>query len=131
MVLLLETDGFTLLHDPLPNWLYAMWMGRRSAEVMRQNYDFILQQVRRLRCSKLLNDSTEDKDGWSGLTAWLAQNCFPELAECGIQAVAWVLPKNAQAFRDIHQILASAKAPLIDVFHEAEAAQNWLQKWPK
>jgi len=131
MVLLVQLDGFTLLHDPLLNGLYAMWTGQQSAQVMRKNYDSILRQVRRLRCSKLLNDSAEGGGGWSELTVWLAQDCFPELAKYGIQAVAWVLPKNAQAFRNSHQVLALAKAPLIDVFHEAEAAHDWLRKWPK
>lgn len=131
MVSLLQTDGFSLLHDRSLNWLCATWTGRQSAEVMRQDYELILQHARRLRCSKLLNDSVADEDGWSELTAWLAQNCFPELAKCGVQAVAWVLPRNAQAFRDIQQVLASAKAPLIDVFQELDAAHDWLRRWPK
>lgn len=132
MVLLLQTeDGFTLLHDPLHNLLYASWVGQKDAEVMRQNYTQILQQARRLKCLKLLNDSTEDQDGWSELTSWLANRCFPELAQSGIQAVAWVLPTDAQAYRHTQQVLALVKVPLVDVFHDVEAAHEWLQKWPR
>ncbi|RZK33629.1 MAG: hypothetical protein EOO61_14985 [Hymenobacter sp.] len=132
MVLLLQTeDGFSLFHDPLHNWLHARWVGRKNAEVMRQNYTEILQQVHQLKCLKLLNDSSEDQDGWSELTTWLANNCFPELSQSGIQAVAWVLPKDVQAYRHTQQVLALTKVPLVDVFQDVDAAHEWLQKWPR
>jgi len=131
MLLLFQEEGFLLLHDPLPNWLYASWMGQHTPEAMRHNYGVILQQARQLACTKLLNDSIEDYDGWSDLSAWLAQNCFPELAKSGIQAVAWVLPVNEKAFRDVQRVITSVKEPLIDIFRDIESAHNWLLKWPR
>lgn len=98
---------------------------------MRQNYTEILQQVHQLKCLKLLNDSSEDQDGWSELTTWLANSCFPELSQSGIQAVAWVLPKDVQAYRHTQQVLALTKVPLVDVFQDVDAAHEWLQKWPR
>ncbi|RZK25203.1 MAG: hypothetical protein EOO63_16350 [Hymenobacter sp.] len=131
MLLLAQKTGFLLLHDSSHNWLYASWTGPNTAEGMCQHHDLLLQQVCRLKYTKLLNDSAQDCDGWRELSRWVATNCFLVLAESGIQAVAWVLPSDPPASRDQQRVLASVKAPLLDVFQEVEAAYNWLLKWPQ
>ncbi|MEJ7658943.1 MAG: hypothetical protein WKG07_04625 [Hymenobacter sp.] len=42
----------------------------------------------------VLNDSSQDLDGWGEMTRWLGQDFFGKLTTNGVSAVAWVLPRN-------------------------------------
>lgn len=128
MLLLKSTPSFSLAYEQKNACLYATWLGHHRGELTRANYIFLLQQVRATQRTKLLNDSTADENGWREVIGWLANHLFKELATEGIQAIAWVLPLNREAFYDTFQVIHRLEQPLVDTFTDAEAAYHWLHR---
>ncbi|TVT40637.1 hypothetical protein FNT36_14305 [Hymenobacter setariae] len=126
MLLLEDSPPFLLTHNPADACLYASWRGPHTGEVTRQHYAQILQHARATQSTKLLNDALLDENGWNEIIGWLAEEYFLQLAKVGIQAIAWVLPSNPQAFCDTYQVLKRLQQPLVDTFTDAEAAYRWL-----
>lgn len=127
MLLLEKSPHFSLSYDQKARCLYACWQGHHTGELTRANYEAVLRQVRATQSTQLLNDGTLDENGWSELTEWLADFLFKELAQAGIQAIAWVLPYNPDAFYDTFQVLHRLEQPLVDTFADVEAAYYWLR----
>ncbi|RZL15659.1 MAG: hypothetical protein EOO62_03405 [Hymenobacter sp.] len=130
MQLLEDFPHFSLWHDPSCDCLYASWWGEHTGIVTRVQYDLIRWHLRVTSSTKLLNDSLLDQNGWSQVTCWLANDGLRLLARDGLQIIAWVLPQHAGAFFDTARVLAQAKEPLIDTFTDAQAAYDWLHRWP-
>lgn len=130
MQLLEDFPHFTLWHDPACACLYATWWGKHPSAVTRAQYDLIRGHMRVTGSTKLLNDSLLDQDGWSQAACWLADEGLQRLALDGLQIIAWVLPQHAGAFFDTARVLAQAKQPIIDAFTDAQAAYDWLHRWP-
>jgi len=63
MDVLAESAEFTLAHDPATNWLYARWRGVQSADAIT-SFALILAQVCRTGSPKILNDGSQDENGW-------------------------------------------------------------------
>ncbi len=131
MTILVESPHFELVHDSACACLYATWQGSHDAPVTQANYELIRWYTRFTRSTKLLNDGLHDRNGWQQLTDWLTRDCFPHLAQEGIIAVAWVLPRETEALRDTQKVLALLEQPLVGTFNDSEAAYNWLHQWPK
>lgn len=119
-----------LWHDPTGGCLYATWQGKHPSWSTQVQYLLIQQHLRATGSTKLLNDSLLDEDGWSEAAGWVAEHGFRYLAEAGLQAVAWVLPRQPAAFYDTARVLAQLHQPLVDTFTEAQAAYDWLHRWP-
>lgn len=126
LTILVESPHFDLVHDASCSCLYATWYSYDEASARQATYELILQQVRATQSTKLLNDGLLDEHGWGQLLHWLAKDHFRQLAQVGLQVVAWVLPRNSQAFYDTFQVLKRLQRPLVDTFSEAEAAYHWL-----
>ncbi|RZK29829.1 MAG: hypothetical protein EOO61_20120, partial [Hymenobacter sp.] len=103
MILLYQTSTFSLTHDETNNWLYSQWTGVIPIEVARVECEVILTYTRLLKCTKLLNDSRADEDGWRGLSTWVAECFIEQLAQEGIAAIAWVLPVHSYALCTTHK----------------------------
>ena len=122
------TTGFRLQYDPLHQCLLAQWVGRQSAASIQAHCALMLTAVQRTRCPRVLNDSSQDLDGWSNLVGWLATDYSRQLAAHGVRAVAWVLPRHLPAQIDTRQVARAVKQPVTDVFADVEAASQWLQQ---
>jgi hypothetical protein len=130
MTLLEDAPDFTLWHDASCACLYATWRGYHPARLTQAHYTLIRQQRQRTQSTKLLNDSLLDEDGWAALTRWLADEYFQALAAEGLQALAWVLPRQPAALYDTAWVVARLQQPLADTFTDAQAAYDWLHRWP-
>lgn len=131
MTILVELPHFSLVHDSGCACLYATWQGHHNGPLTQANYELILAAVRHTRSTKLLNDGLLDQNGWHEATAWLAHDCFAQLAHEGLTVVAWVLPRDLDALGDTYRVLALLEQPLVGLFADSEAAYNWLHQWPR
>lgn len=131
MTLLEDFPDFTLWHDATCACLYATWLGMHESRRTMAQYTLIQEHVRTTNSRKLLNDGLHDEDGWAGVADWIAVHGFQRLAEAGLQAVAWVLPRQPAAFYDTARVLAHLRQPLVDTFTDAQAAYDWLHRWPQ
>lgn len=128
METLFETPQCVISYDQDNGWLHLLWRGYHG-EIESKAYGLkILEKVRLTGVTKILNDSTLDQDGWGELTRWIALDFMQQLADAGVVAAAWVLPKNLKALADVHAVLTQVNCPLIDTFVDVEAAYNWLKK---
>ncbi|OWP65090.1 hypothetical protein CDA63_01675 [Hymenobacter amundsenii] len=130
MKTLLTTPGLTMAHDAENGWLHLIWRGMHSEEESQACFLRILDQVCLTQVSRILNDATQDEDGWTELTRWMNRDFLHNLADVGIVAMAWVLPDNLQARTDVHRMLAPLDCPMVDTFSDPEAAYRWLQQAP-
>lgn len=130
MTLLEDFPDFNLWHDASCFCLYATWRGKHSSAQTREQYNLIREHLLSTRSTKLLNDGLQDEDGWHTAACWLADEGLRRLAEDGMQIIAWVLPQHPGAFFDTAQVLARAQQPLVDTFTDAQAAYDWLHRWP-
>lgn len=133
MTLLEELPHFTLWHDASCACLYATWSGSHSAYSTRVQYGLISKHLQATHSTKLLNDSLLDEDGWQEIIDWLADDCFHALVAEGLTAVAWVLPRHPGGLCDTAKVLTRLHqlGPLlVDTFSDAQAAYDWLQRWP-
>lgn len=136
MHLLYQSSTFSLTHDCANNWLYSQWTGVIPTEIARAECEVILTYVRRLKCTKLLNDSRADEDGWRNLSGWVAECFIEQLAQEGIVAIAWVVPTHSYALCTTHKVLSKLallgrQEPIVDMFLDTESAYTWLTQWPK
>ena len=130
MTLLEDTPDFTLWHDPTCASLYATWRGYHSSHLTQARYHVIRQHLQVTQSSKLLHDSLLDEDGWETITRWLADDYFRVLATEGLQALAWVLPRDPTALYDTARVVTRLRQPLVDTFTDVQAAYDWLHRWP-
>lgn len=70
------------------------------------------------------------EDGWEQVVDWIAAQGFERLAAAGMLAVVWVLPRPRAAFFDAARVLAQVRHPLFNTFTDAQAAYDWLHRWP-
>lgn len=131
MTLLEDFPDFTLWHDPTCACLYATWQGQHAVGRTQAQYTLLREHAQQTGSRKLLNDGLLDENGWSQIVDWIACDGFRRLAEAGVQAVAWVLPRHPTAFYDTVRVLAQLRQPLVDTFTDAQAAYDWLHRWPQ
>lgn len=131
MQTLVEQPSFTILHDPTTNWLHVTWQGRHTAPSAQHCCEAILAHVQRAGSTKILNDGSQDLDGWGPAVAWAQQEFFPQLAAAGVVAWAWVIPRDLRAHTDVNKLLAASPRLVVDAFTDVESACHWLQAFPK
>lgn len=131
MTTLVELPHFSLVYDSTHACLYATWQGQHDGPSTQANYELIFKYVCITRSTKLLNDGLLDQNGWKEVTNWLANECFQLLAQEGLAIVAWVLPRNLEAYHDTHKLLLLLERPFVGTFADPEAAYEWLHQWPK
>lgn len=124
---LIEMPDLTIVHDPALHWLYLTWRGRHSEQESKECCLLVLRQVRLTRSTKILNDATHDLDGWSQLTQWISQEFMQHLANSGVVAIGWVVPRDLRARLDVEKVLSHQSRPLTDAFTDIEAAHTWLR----
>ncbi|AMR28092.1 hypothetical protein A0257_13995 [Hymenobacter psoromatis] len=130
MQTLFEQPGFAILHDTDHCWLYVTWQGKRSGQSSQACCEAILEQVRATQSHKILNDGSLDLDGWGDVVAWIGQDFFDLLADAGVVAVAWVMPRNLRALTDVNKVVTAVTRPAVSTFADTEAACTWLDKSP-
>jgi hypothetical protein len=131
MTLLEDFPDFTLWHDATCACLYATWQGTHAPGRTQAQYTLLREHVLATSSHKLLNDGLLDENGWEQVAGWIATQAFRRLAAAGVQAVAWVLPRHPAAFFDTARVLAQVRQPLVDTFTDAQAAYDWLHRWPQ
>jgi hypothetical protein len=131
MQTLFENADLTITYDHDRAWLLTAWRGERSPEATMEYCQLLLQKVRATGSCCVLNDGTQDLDGWGEMTRWLGQDYLNTLLASGVLAVAWVLPRNLRARADVNQVMARQAGagsdwPAVDTFSDLEAAYAWL-----
>jgi hypothetical protein len=127
MQTLFDIPGITIAHDSANRWLHVTWRGEHSEESSMAGCAMILNKVRQTRSVAILNDSSQVLDGWSEAVRWVAQEFFHALADNGIEAIAWVTPRDWLARTDSERVLSYTTRPLVDTFEDTESAYSWLK----
>ena len=128
MKTLTDTPGLTIVYDAAHRWLHVIWRGKHDEETVKAACLLVLDKIRQTKSVKILNDATQDQDGWGELTHWIAQDFLLALADAGVSAIAWVVSDNLRARIDTEKVMAHQTRPLVDTFADAESAYAWLQK---
>lgn len=130
MQLLVDTPGFTVLHDAGLTCLHVLWRGPHAAAAIRRHCAEVLQQVAQTGSTRILNDGLLDLDGWQQAVQAIRQETFPQLAAHGVVAIAWVLPQDIRAQTHVREAIAQVTQPLMDTFQDVESAYAWLRQFP-
>lgn len=124
-----DSPGFTLIQDSCQEWLLLEWRGLHDATTIEQCCGIVLENVRRTRYTKILDDASEILDGWRETIDWIEENFFRRLAAEGVQYVALVNAMDWPARQCMGTLLRHIEQPRVDMFDFDEVAQarTWLQ----
>ena len=126
---LFESDFLTLTFDYNHDWLYADWQGEQTLETVRAGSAQILEQLRRERCQKLLNDNRAVRGMWMDASEWIARELPPVLESAGLRYVAWVYSADVFSRLSAQHALEKTETPfLVLAFDDMDAARAWLSQ---
>lgn len=111
-------------------WLYVNWHGHQNCDSVRKGCEYVLEKMALYKIFDILNDNTNVRSIWPGISVWLAGNWFPRMIEAGMKRFAWVHNPDAEL-----QVSTDTTVALLDwqlcqyvrTFSMREDAQAWLQ----
>lgn len=131
MQLLYDAADLTITHDATQGWLHVTWHGVHSGWSAMACCEEILAQVRATKSTRILNDGSQDCDGWGELVGWLVADFFPRLATSGISDLAWVTPYNLQAHATVNRVIEAVTSLNATAWEDVASACAWLHQVKK
>lgn len=126
--ILFESSFLTLSFDYTHNWLYADWQGPQTLETVQVGSAQLVEQLRRERCEKLLNDNRAVHGMWMDGSEWIARDLPPALEAAGLRYVAWVYsPEVFSRLSAQRAMEQSGRRFLTLAFEDLSAARAWLE----
>ncbi len=128
--LLYYSESIKIWYDAEYHWLYAEWMGPQNLFTVRQGSQKILQFLKEKQCTKILNNNYEVKGPWLDACHYLAEELLPQLAEAGLQYLAWVQSPNPYSQYSTEQTLEATCLSIrnhINTFNSLPVAREWLK----
>ncbi|RDC61832.1 hypothetical protein [Adhaeribacter pallidiroseus] len=128
--LLFCSDFIKIWYEAKYQWLYVEWMGPQHLYTVRKGGQHILQFLKEKQCAKILNNNYQVKGPWLDACHYLAEELLPQLAEAGLQYLAWVLSPNPYSQYSTEQTLEATNLAIrnhINTFHSLPVAREWLK----
>ncbi|MBT9393253.1 hypothetical protein KLP40_08765 [Hymenobacter sp. NST-14] len=125
--ILFDASFLVLSFDYTHNWLYADWRGPQTLETVQAGSAQLVEQLRRERCDKLLNDNRAVHGMWMDGSEWISRDLPPELAAAGLRYVAWVYSPEVFSRLSAQRVVEQASRRFLTfAFEDAAAARAWL-----
>ncbi|WP_207492086.1 hypothetical protein [Aridibaculum aurantiacum] len=122
--ILTVTDFYTISLQE--DWIYVDWTGFQLKNSVYAGCEKMLEILKQMKYSKILNDNTHVKGLWEH--AWVANDWFPRIAEAGLKHFAWVLsPEELSASLAGQTAAITPAASCIKIFKEVDEAKLWLR----
>ena len=126
MEYLYDTPALCISYDTEQEWLYVEWKGRHDANTALTGGELILRFLQDRPCRKMLNDNSEVIGDWEKSARWVGTYYYQQMAELGVQYVAWVCPPNWPARKSMEAAMQFISQPMVAVFDELASGYAWL-----
>ena len=123
---LYKAPNLEISFDQSTRILYCNWIGFQEAEIIYQGGDIILDLVRELSITKVLNDNSRVTGPWLSATEWTARKWFPAMIEAGLKYFAWI--KSPDIFADESAHRAMHGMHVVKTFDSYREAYDWLRE---
>ena len=121
---LLKAKNLEITYDLAGKYIYCNWIGFQNKQSIMTSGVIILDQLKKKRVAKVLNDNTLVTGPWQEAAEWTSTVWFPDMIKAGLRYFAWVFSQ------DIFSQLSAKKAmPANDIvksFKDLEEARKWL-----
>jgi hypothetical protein len=125
---LVDTPGLSIAYDDANRWLYVEWKGEHSALSAQSGGLEVLRCLRLCPCTKLLNDNSQVTSNWEKAAQWVGEYYYDQLAQRGVQFVAWVYPAHWAVRNSMDSAMKYVTRPLVLTFDDLATAYSWLQQ---
>lgn len=125
---LFTEDYVTIDHDVANEWLHVDWIGYQTEATVKEGCTRMLEDLKDLKLSKVLNDNTKVLGIWTPAAHWVGAVWFPQMKEAGLKHFSWIYsPSHLSQFSTNESIRESPVPDIIQTFHSTEEAQKWLK----
>ncbi|RYU83319.1 STAS/SEC14 domain-containing protein [Hymenobacter persicinus] len=125
---LLDTAALSVFYDPLNHWLYVEWKGIHTEESAQSGGTQILRCLQQCPCDKVLSDNTQVTSNWEKAAQWVGEYYYEQLAQRGVQYVAWVYPAHWAVRNSMDTAMKFITRPQVVTFDDLASAYSWLQQ---
>jgi len=126
--LLVDTPALSIAHDSANEWLYVEWKGEHSEATALSGGFEVLRCLRLRPCVKILNDNSQVTSNWEKAAQWVGEYYYDQLAQLGVQYVAWVYPGHWAVRNSMDTAMKYVTRPLVVTFDDLATAYAWLQQ---
>ncbi|TGE16791.1 hypothetical protein [Hymenobacter elongatus] len=127
---ILNSDIYlSISYDAVHGWLYADWHGQVDSEDVMTGALKVLNELRRERCTKVLNNNSKLAGVWADAAIWGGEELLPKLYTAGCRHLAWVY--SPEAYSRLSAALIVERSPagiVLKTFDDLTAARTWLQQ---
>ena len=119
----------TICHEPAQDCVVVTWRGSLGAEEAKQGAQKVLEVLRELRPSCVLNDNSRILVMWFETLHWMEQHWAPVAATYGVRHLAHVT--HPDTYHIIMEIAMQHNfSPYFDLqlFDQVQEAEDWLQQ---
>ena len=127
IALLLTSDVLDVHYDDDNAWLYLDWKGPQELEFVQAACKVLLGIIKLTGVRKALNDNTHITETSWELARWVAEDFLPQVAETGLEYVAWVSSPLLSCRGNVDMMSnLSVPRPQVAIFDEVAEAYAWL-----
>lgn len=126
MEFLYDTPALSISYDADHEWLYVEWKGLHDANSAQTGGELVLHYLRTQPCRKMLNDNSEVIGDWEKSARWVGSYYYQQLAEHGVQFVAWVGPPHWPARKSMEAAMLFISKPMVVLFEDLASGYSWL-----
>ncbi len=121
-------ESFEIAHIRQHDLLHCFWRGEFKDRARAESYCMqMVEEVRRLKVKKLINDNRQQIGQWPDMGTWLQDVWFPAISESGLRYFAHLLSPDAKARTTPDSIFNKTHLGVCYVtFFSYESAFNWL-----
>jgi hypothetical protein len=128
---LFAEEYLTIDLDAANGWLYTDWIGYQTEGSVKEGCSRMLELLKDLKLTKVLNDNTNVLGIWTPAAHWVGAVWFPQMKEAGLKHFAWVYsPAHLSQFSTNESIRETPVPDIIQTFHAIEDAKKWLREQP-
>jgi hypothetical protein len=78
----------------------------------------------------MLSDNSQVSGNWDKSASWVGGYYYEQLAELGVQSVAWLCPPHWSARKSMETAMQFVGQPVVMLFDDMATAYAWLMRQP-
>jgi hypothetical protein len=126
--LLFSNTHISIFHNKDHNWLYCRWEGERTLESFVNGSEHILYYLQDTRVHKMILDSSTYQGETLDEIIAGGTEFARQLADAGLEYLAWIFGENSLAQSTADEILAREKTEVVVLnFDNLRLAEIWLR----
>ncbi|MCC2547280.1 hypothetical protein LJY25_12560 [Hymenobacter sp. BT175] len=125
---LFEAEYLTVSFDYLNEWFYLDWKGEQDLASVQQGCEQVWLLFQNEQCRRAINDTSHVTGMWSDAAEWVGREFLPQVADAGLEYIAWVYSPDVYSRLSTDLTLQMATKPVVVAFDDLPTAIAWLKQ---